>query len=150
LVSRIAQADRLALRLLHETYYPRPARLFAHLTGGLDPEPIQHLVEETMLSVWVSPQSYPAADSVYAWIMGLAVNHARRSPVSGHDANSAKDSNAGGFVYALFSPLPIEERAVVHFVYTGHACQEIADIMSVSCERVNTLLSRARRRLSAG
>src|ERR1700722_8213341 len=70
--------DRVALCLLHEAYYPRLARLFSHLTTTRDPEFIGHLIEETMLSAWVARESLDSATSVYAWIMGLAFDLARR------------------------------------------------------------------------
>ena len=154
--------DRVALCLLHEAYYPRLARLFSHLTTTRDPDLIGHLIEETMLSAWLARESLGGATSVYAWIMGLAFDLARRparpklpAQASGvapaphtvrntdRDIASVLDSGPQRWVYSLLAPLSVEERAVVHFVYTGHSCQHIADIMSVSCERVKELLSRA-------
>jgi DNA-directed RNA polymerase specialized sigma24 family protein len=153
--------DRVALCLLHEAYYPRLARLFSHLTTTRDPELIGRLIEETMLSAWVARESLDGATSVYAWIMGLAFDLARRParqklPPQGfaappahtvrdtdRDITPVLDTGPQRWVYSLLAPLSLEERAVVHFVYTGHSCQHIADIMRVSRERVKELLSRA-------
>ena len=155
LVARIAREDRVALGLLHAAYYPRLVRLFAHLTTRLEADAVESLIEETMFAVWQTPQSCDAADSVYAWVMGLALNQARAQmldtsslrcltrPVDS-DRDGGRSAEPDGFVYALFTPLSLEERAVVHFVYTGHGCRDIAGIMSVSCERVTTLLFQAR------
>ncbi len=152
LAGRIARDDRLALCLLHELYYPRLARLFSHLTTTRDPVPIEHLIEETMLSVWVARESLDDVTSVYVWIMGVAFDHARQ-PSPSHPSRTIRgadrdigyvlDCGPQRWVYSLLGPLTVEERAVVHFVYTGHSCQDIADIMSVSCEQVHLLLSRA-------
>ena len=156
LVARIAREDRVALGLLHAAYYPRLVRLFAHLTTRLEADAVESLIEETMFDVWQTPQSCDEADSVYAWVMGLALNQARQAAMldtsSSHCVTRPVDSGRDGgrsaepdgFVYALFTPLSLEERAVVHFVYTGHGCRDIAGIMSVSCEQVTNLLTRAR------
>ena len=160
LASRIARDDRLALCFLHEAYYPRLARLFSHLTTTRDPEPIQQLIEETMLNVWTQRESLDADTSVYVWIMRLAFDQARRPPgpklpLHGYTASfrtarnperdtaSALDRGPERWVYALLQPLTLEERGVVHFVCTGHSCQQIADIMGVPYEQVKALLSRA-------
>jgi DNA-directed RNA polymerase specialized sigma24 family protein len=153
--------DRVALCLLHEAYYPRLARLFSHLTTTRDPELIGSLIEETMLSAWIARESPDTATSVYVWIMGLAVelamrparlmtgSHEHDSPpfhtaqTADRDITSAIESGPTRWIYALLGPLSVEERAVVHFVYTGHSCQDIADIMSLSCEQVKELLCRA-------
>jgi DNA-directed RNA polymerase specialized sigma24 family protein len=153
--------DRVALCLLHEAYYPRLARLFSHLTTTRDPELIGRLIEETMLSAWLARESLDTATSVYAWIMGLAFDLARRptrltppphdtnstphhtTRAADRDITSAIESGPTRWIYALLGPLSIEERAVVHFVYTGHSCQHIADIMSVPSEQVKELLCRA-------
>lgn len=144
LVARIAREDRAALCLLHEAYYPRLARLFAHLTSSPEADPVEHLIEATMFNVWQTPQSCQEVDSVYAWVMGLALEQARRSVRIRSTSCLPGQCEPDGFVCALFAPLSIEERAVVHFVYTGHECRDIAGIMSVSCERVTTLLCQAR------
>lgn len=136
-IARIAKGDRSALQLLHQAYYPRLIRFFGHLQSSANLESLEHLIERTLLGVWLSLGPCLIADSVYIWIMGLALKQAQ-------DVSSVMHPEPEGFVYALFAPLSIEERAVVHFVCTGHACQEIAQIMSVSCEQVNALLSRAR------
>jgi DNA-directed RNA polymerase specialized sigma24 family protein len=161
LASRIARDDRLALCLLHEAYYPRLARLFSHLTTTREPGPIEHLIEETMLSVWLARESLDDVTSVYVWTMGIAFDHARQPleiksqlheavshpprAIRGADRDMGYvlDSGPQRWVYSLLGPLSVEERAVVHFVYTGHSCQDIADIMSLSCEQVHMLLSRA-------
>ena len=43
--------------------------------------------------------------------------------------------------------LPVEERALLHLVYIGgYSRRDIADIMNISCECVDVLLSDARAR----
>jgi DNA-directed RNA polymerase specialized sigma24 family protein len=114
-----------------------------------------------MLSAWLARESLNTATSVYVWIMGLAFDLARRptrlappphdtnstshqtTRVADRDIASAIESGPSRWIYALLGPLSVEERAVVHFVYTGHSCQHIADIISVPSEHVKELLCRA-------
>lgn len=132
LVARMARDDRSALQSLYEAYYPHLYKLFAHLAVTKERQEIEQLVEDTMMEVWLSRNSFIATRSVYAWIMRKALNQ----PFHSRPEQSS-----------LLKTLTTAERAVVHFVYTGHSRKQIAEILEVNPDDVDELLYQARARM---
>ncbi len=159
LVARMATGDRAALRSLYWVYFPRLAKFFAHLTTTTTSGIIQDLINDTMLGAWRASGSFESNSSVYVWIMSRAFVNARAHLNRGNDLRHgaaldalrtvagytlAETTQESQSVRGAFVGLRVVERAVVHFVYTGRSRQEIATILSVSCECVNEILAGAR------
>jgi DNA-directed RNA polymerase specialized sigma24 family protein len=150
LVARVACDDPLAWRCLYNEYLPQLSQFFAHLTDSTDADVIGQLVEETMLKVWLSRASFEASQgSVYVWIMRQALEEGLKFEDARSDFHSYSPQRLERrrWARALLRPLSTEERAVVHFVYTGRAREEIAAILSVPRERVDIVLYEARIRM---
>ena len=150
LFGQMASGDRCALRSLYCNYFPALARLFSHLTTSSDSEAVAYLVNETFLAVWRASEDLRPSDCAYVWIMRLAVDQARHGLMDdSHFAVSmrpdiAPAENLPCSSRTALRPLSLEQRTVMYLVYTGHSRQAIADILRLSPESVDTLLTQAR------
>lgn len=73
---------------------------------------------------------------------GLRVLHS--GSVEPQNPIVVKETLASHAALAMLSALSVEERAAVHLVYTGHPRENIAGILQVPCQCVDTVLTRAR------
>lgn len=117
-VAQIAAGDRGALQALYEIYFPRLARFFSHLTAA----PVEELINDTFLDVWRRSGEFNAPESVWVWILRLALDHARRQ-----QPTEAMD-----------------ESALTYLVYTGCARDEVAEILNLSFATIDMLLTQVR------
>ncbi len=156
LMARVADNDRRALQRLYEVYLPRLTRFFNHVTTTQDSHLIGYLVDETLIGVWLAREAVAEAASVYVRIMQLAIGQARRYlllPLPPSCPEPPPDRIAGDSAADVTSPLqmlgrlPLEQRVVAHFVYTGHSREQVAEILEVPCSEVDTLLLEVRTRL---
>ena len=131
LLARIAARDRCALLTLYEIYFPRLAAFFTHLSM-----PIETLINDTLLDVWIDSDVVYSTGSTFVWIMRIALRRARLY------STQWRPKDAGPT--ALLANLSIEQRAVMHFVYTGRSRDEVGEILGVSREGVDTLLGESR------
>ena len=131
------------------------------MTGNTDI--VEELISDTMLDVWRQSARIGSDTSVLAWIMGLAYSHGQMrlgraelacppvvpsEPHTLHENALTTSLQNPRSLQDLLLALPFEERSVLHLVYSGcHSRQSIADIMNTSPERVDVLLTQARRRL---
>ncbi|HEY4214020.1 MAG TPA: hypothetical protein VGM84_21275 [Steroidobacteraceae bacterium] len=156
LMARLASNDRRALQRLYEAYLRRLSRFFTHVTVAQNPRVVANLVDETLITVWLVRGSLEGAPSVYVRIMRLALGQARRhsylcrrpaGPTAQPDSISYDASADAISPFMMLGLLPVEERVVAHFVYTGHSREQVAQILEVSCGEVDTLLLELRARL---
>ena len=156
LMARVAGNDRRALQRLYEVYLPRLTRFFNQVTTTQDSHLIRYLVDETLIGVWLAREAVAAAASVYVRIMQLAIGQAHRYaylPLPPSDPRSPPDRAPGDSAADTISPLkvlgllPLEQRVVAHFVYTGHSREQVAEILERPCGDVDTLLLEVRTRL---
>jgi DNA-directed RNA polymerase specialized sigma24 family protein len=146
----ISAGDRSAMNQLYSLYFARLANFFRHLTA--DTHLVEELINDTMFEVWRRPGAIGANASVAAAIMGLAYSSGQKrlaevSATPRHDQGLTHRANHNGSrpLTALLE-LAVEERLVLHLAYAvGHSRLDIADIMNISCESVDTLLVAARR-----
>jgi DNA-directed RNA polymerase specialized sigma24 family protein len=158
LMTRVAGNDRRALQRLYEVYLPRLTRFFNHMTSTQDSHLIGYLVDETLIGVWLAREAVAGAPSVYVRIMQLAIGQARHylhlplppsCPTPPPDWPSGDSTAASTSPLKMLGLLPLEQRVVAHFVYTGHSRQQVAEILEVPCGDVDTLLLEVRTRLRA-
>jgi DNA-directed RNA polymerase specialized sigma24 family protein len=143
----MAANDRLALCLLYDAYLPRLIGLFRHLVAANDQSLVGQLVEETMMGVWLRREELAATDSSHVSIMRQAVTHARRRLEKQRQISTPRERTP---TLRMLASLSVDERAVMHFVYTGHSREQVAALMGGSLEGVDTLLSSARARIRRG
>jgi len=117
-VAQIAAGDRGALQALYETYFPRLTRFFSHLTAA----PVEDLINDTFLDVWRQSGTFNVRESVWVWIMRLALDHARRKQ----------------------STDTLDKSALAYLVYTGGSRDEVAEILNLSFTTIDRLLIQAR------
>ena len=161
LLPLVSAGDRCAMDKLYILYFARLANFFRNLTARADLA--EELINDTMFEVWIKRASIGSNASVSLAIMGLAYSRAQKrfaeaAAVQPHSQPAIHDkdhdrppltiSDTPSNPSVLLSTLPVEERAVMHLVYASkYSRRDIADIMNVSCECVDVLLSGARLRL---
>jgi DNA-directed RNA polymerase specialized sigma24 family protein len=159
LLTLVSAGDRSAMDKLYVLYFARLAKFFLHLTAHADL--VEELINDTMVEVWREGASIGGNPSVAVWIMGLAYSHGKRrvakvgallhaqpsAPHTEHDRPGSTTLEASSRLDEFLLRLPVEERALLHLVYSGgHSRRDIADIMNISCECVDVLLSDIRLR----
>ena len=79
LAARIGRDDHVALIFLFAMYYSRLAGVFSRLLGTWDPETTRMHIQAAAVTAWQARRSLAQAESVHAWMMGLALRQVRRS-----------------------------------------------------------------------
>lgn len=156
LLAAISAGSRSALRRLHMLYFPRLVRFFTHLAATSATDVIEDLVTDTMFDVWGKSATFERERPVHVSIMRLAYVRGRQrlaegdrlrcSPNSGLpgsncDTRLPGSSEVSVALPEVFATLHVAERAVVHFVHSGHSRQEVADILRMSGESVDAHLA---------
>jgi DNA-directed RNA polymerase specialized sigma24 family protein len=156
LVVAIFAGSRSALRRLYMLYFPRLARFFTHLTPMSATDVVEDLITGTMFDVWRKSVTFERTRSVHVSIMRLAYAHGSKRLAEGDQLRSSPEllrrgldcdaSFSGGPkaplpVLEVLGSLRVAERAVVHLVHSGHSRQEVADILSIPDESVDTHLA---------
>jgi hypothetical protein len=134
LFSRIAARDRCALLTLYEIYFPCLAAFFTNLSM-----PIETLINDTWLDVWSDNDVVDSTGSPFVRIMRIAVRRARLYSTRWRP----KDVGPA----ALLANLSIDQRAVMHFVYTGRSREEVCEILGLPRAGIDTLLGQSREAL---
>ena len=148
---------------LYVLYFARLVNFFLHLTARADL--VEELINDTMIEVWQKGASIRGNSSVSHSIIALAYSrgqkcvaeagvtrpHARAQPILRDTSQNnlrGTTSDTSWSSHGFLLKLPVEERAVLHLVYaSGHSRREVANIMNISCECVDVLLSDALLRL---
>jgi DNA-directed RNA polymerase specialized sigma24 family protein len=144
LLAAIAAGSRTALYRLHFLYFPRLARFFARLTATPAADIIEQLIADTMWDVWRTSTTMASEATARISIMRVAWARAReRVPESSIPGLPGVTEKTQSLSEAL-GRMKLLERAVVDLVHSAHSRQEIADILSMSCEYVDGHLARAR------
>ena len=156
LLAAISTGSRSALACLHSEYFSRLLKFFAHLMPAAAPEVVDDLIADTLFDVWRQCATLGSEASVHIAIMRLAWAHGskrlanteahRPSPETlsrsrGRQTRLSSRPEAPQLSSEVFEALPPPRRAVIHLVYSGHSRQEVADILSMSCESVDACLT---------
>jgi RNA polymerase sigma-70 factor (ECF subfamily) len=146
----ISSGDRAAMKQLYSLYFAKLADFFWHLTA--DAHLVEELINDTMFDVWRRRGSINVNASVSVAIMGLAYSSGQKrlaevSVTPRHNQGPRnRDNHDASHPQRTLLEFTVEERVVLHLAYVvGHSRQDIADIMNISCESVDTLLGAARR-----
>jgi RNA polymerase sigma-70 factor (ECF subfamily) len=166
LLARIAHGDRDALRELYTVYYHPLLRFIYRVTGQL--ELAQEGINDVMLVVWRSSESFGRRSTVATWIMGIAYRKAlkllegsrrwtdRFASVDFDDAiersdvaaEPTDDADLRDLLDQALRHLSPEHRAVVELTYFyGCSYDEIAVIANCPVNTVKTRMFHARAKL---
>jgi DNA-directed RNA polymerase specialized sigma24 family protein len=158
LLAAISRGSRFALRRLHSLYFSRLANFFRHLLSMPAAEIIDDLVADTMFDVWRMSAALGRGPSVHVGIMRIAWKHGSKYLASNGThallperfsarAESTTWRSTGTEALrplsVVLETLHANERAVVQLVHSGHARQEVADILSMPCHAVDAYLASA-------
>jgi RNA polymerase sigma factor (sigma-70 family) len=142
---------------LYILYFARLAKFFQNMT--VCAYLVEELINDTMFEVWKERASVGTTASVSLAIMRLAYSRVhkhfvearpnkprfRRDVQDTEPSRSLLTTEPPSNLQVFLSKLYVEERAVMHFVYaSGCSRQEIADVMRITGDRVDVLLSDAR------
>ena len=166
LLTRVANGDAVAARALTDRLAPRILRHVARMLG--DRAEAEDIVQETMLRLWrIAPRWEQREAKVSTWTFRVAINlatdklRARRPDVSissiGEPASDMADMVARmtdrARVEALdraLAALPERQRTAVSLRHIeGLSNPDIAEIMDISVEAVESLTARGKRALAA-
>jgi RNA polymerase sigma-70 factor (ECF subfamily) len=168
LLRRIGHGDRAALRELYVSYYQPLLRFIYRVTGRLDLA--QEGVNDVMMVVWRSSESFAHRSSVSTWIMGIAYRKAlklltasrrwsaRLAPVDFHEwvehsapaGEHSDDGDLRDWLDEGLRYLSPEHRAVIELTYFyGCSYEEIAAIAACPVNTVKTRMFHARAKLKA-
>lgn len=165
LLRQIARGDRAAFRQLYEAYYYPLLHFMRRVTGQL--ELAEEAINDVMLVVWRSAESFGGRSKVSTWIMGigyhkaLKVHERSRRWVSRFKAAAfddwlehevAAEPSDGIDLRDLLerglSRLSPEQRAVVELTYfAGCSYEDIAVIAGCPVNTVKTRMFHARAKL---
>lgn len=156
LLAAMAAGSRVALQRLHIRYFPRLAQFFRYLTAASGSETTDDLIAETLFEVWRNSATFAKEMPVKISIMRLAYSHGRRRLVQGEQSRadlrplsarrapagwSANRSEVDRDLPEVFATLGVAQRAVVYLVFSGHARQDVLDILGMSTEAVDAHLA---------
>lgn len=161
----VRQGRRPDFEALYRLYYPRLQRFLAHMVR--QPEPIDEILNDTMLVVWQRADSFDGRSKLSTWIFGIAYRQALKAlgrldlPQDDKDVDEPADPEPGpeqrldllqrrAQLLAALGALSLEHRAVVELCYFHDmAYGEIAEVVGCPAETVKTRMFYARRRLRA-
>jgi len=163
LVRRVAGGDRAAFRHLVEAHQ-RPLSAFARRMLR-EPAQADDIVQETLLRLWTKASSYnPQSARLTTWLHNIAhnlcVDYLRRSArvqsgdqqqevESDDDPQSSEQSRRrAARVRRALDELPERQRSALLLChYQGLSNRDAAEILEVTVDALESLLSRGRRRL---
>jgi DNA-directed RNA polymerase specialized sigma24 family protein len=153
LLALVSTGDRSAMDQLYIRYFARLAKFFQNMT--LRADVVEELTNDTMLEVWKAGEAIRTNASVLIAIMRLAYSrvqkyfaesktgerHSQRDVREWEQSRSMQPTATPSGLQIFLSRLPVEERAVVHLVYSsGCSRRETADVMKMACDCVDVLL----------
>lgn len=163
LIARVANGDRTATRAIMARHLPKVLNLGRRMLG--DAEEAEDVAQDVFIRVWTNAARWrPGQAKFETWIhrvaMNLCYDRLRRRPTSRlDDAPDVADQTPSaevrvqeqqlaGVVDAALRELPDRQReAIVLYHYQGLTNIDAADVMGVSVEAMESLLSRGRRAL---
>lgn len=164
LMRRVSEGDPAAFRALSDRHLGRILSLATRLLG--DQGEAEDVAQECFLRVWRQAGRWEPKATVATWLHRIAYNlcidkiRARRPtvPIEPLDPPSneqpadqrIQDSDVARRVAAALLGLPERQRGAITLVhYQELPAREAANIMEISVEALESLLSRARRALRA-
>ncbi len=164
LLAQVVAGDQAAARALTDLIAPRILRYAARMLGNR--EEAEDVTQEAMLRLWkMAPDWVPGQAAPSTWVYRVAANlctdrlRRRRpmlpelpdlpDPAAGQDAQMMRAARAQALELALLQLPERQREAVVLRHLEGLGNPEIAAIMMVGVEAVESLTARGKRRLAA-
>ncbi|NNE21184.1 MAG: sigma-70 family RNA polymerase sigma factor [Rhizobiales bacterium] len=139
-------------------------RVAWRVLGG--PADAEDVTQEAFIKLWQTPSSLRDGKAVRAWLMRVATNLAidrmrRKQPIIVEQVPDIADdglkadgalarSQIAGNIDAAIAGLPNRQRIALVMTYFEHMSnQQTADVMDLTVDAVESLLSRARRNLKS-
>jgi RNA polymerase sigma-70 factor (ECF subfamily) len=164
-VRRIAQRDRSAFEKLFVRYHLRLGRFLTRLTDRR--ELIDEIINDTMYTVWCKAGEFRGDSRASTWIFGIAYRRAlkalhrldraeppgRACSLEHVESELLTDSEPAhreqrDWIERALAGLPLAQRMVMELAYfSGHSCEEIAEIVGCPVSTVKTRMFTARERL---
>lgn len=162
LVARVAQGDAGAYRALADRHLPGIVAYAHRLLGRR--EEAEEVAQETFLRLWQQADRYRPSAKPSTWLYriahNLAVDRLRKrretseshwldeAPGSGRPSSLLSQKQTVTAIREAVAALAPRQRAALGLVhYEGLTGAEAAEVLGVKVEAVESLLSRARRRL---
>jgi RNA polymerase sigma-70 factor (ECF subfamily) len=165
LIQRIAQSDRLAMKVLFARHNLRVFRFVVRLVK--DETVAEDMIGEVFLDVWRQAGRFEGRSSVTTWILSIArfkalsaLRKRREESLDETMADNIEDEadtpevtlqkdDKGAQIRACLARLSAEHREVIDLVYYHErSLQEVAEIAGVPEATVKTRLFYARKKLS--
>jgi RNA polymerase sigma-70 factor (ECF subfamily) len=164
LVARYAAGDQSAARALTLRHAPRVFALARRMLG--ETAEAEDVTQETMLRLWRTAPDWQDRAALGTWLYRVASNLCidrlrRRRPLSADPPPEVADEGPGALgrleardraaaLNAALATLPERQRlAVLLRHFEDRSNPEIAEVLEVSVEAVESLLARGRRALAA-
>jgi RNA polymerase sigma-70 factor (ECF subfamily) len=162
LLAAIAAGDEAAFGQVVQAHYDLVYRIAWRMLGG--PGEAEDVAQEVFMRLWRGADRLHDLRSLRAWLArvasNLAIDHIRRrrrtmpsefpdlvDPADGPERKAERKA-AGMIVDTAIAALPERQRvAIVLTYYEELANADVADVLGVSIEAVESLLARARRSL---
>jgi RNA polymerase sigma-70 factor (ECF subfamily) len=161
LMARIGRADGAAYRVMSDRYLARVAGFAQRLLGNRSEA--EDVAQDVFLKLWTEAGRWTARAKPSTWLYRVAHNLSidrlrkrRQDDPSALDRHSAGDrpstllsrKETAQQVAAALATLPDRQRVAITLVhYEGLGNAEAAEVLEVSVEALESLLSRARRNL---
>ena len=163
LLAAVRAGDRSAFERLYRLYHPRLNRFLWTLMRR--PTLVEEVLNDTMMVVWVRPDSFHGASKLSTWIFSIAYRKAMKALRKQDEAQEDRDadqrvsldagpddSSSRARVRQLLSDAVAElsptHRAVVDLTYFHElGYREIATILECPVDTVKTRMFHARRQL---
>jgi len=158
LLDSISCGDKKAMASLYKEYTPRLERFLLRVTR--DPEIIQELVNDVMLTVWQQAGTFRRESAVSTWILGITYRKALDAVRKGKRYHSLlsqwvniapKSEWLDGTgeerdLMSLLEKLSPEQRAVAELAFGfGYSYPEIEEILDIPINTVKTRIFYARK-----
>jgi RNA polymerase sigma-70 factor (ECF subfamily) len=164
LLASLCTGDHAAFTELTSRHFDPVYRVAWRVLGG--PADAEDVTQEAFIKLWQSPSSLRDGKAIRSWLMRVATNLAidrmrRKQPLiveevpdiadDGLQADDALARNQiAGNIDAAIAGLPDRQRIALAMTYFEHMSnQQTADVMDLTVDAVESLLSRARRNLKS-
>lgn len=166
LIRRVRAGDEAAFAALYTEYYERLFRFIYRVTRSL--EPVEELIQETLLVVWEKADSYDHSCKLSTWMFGIAYRKALKSlakssrdlacvdlaefeeSLADQAPCPAQKAEFDDWLGTALGGLPPDQRAVVELAfYEGLHYKDIALVLDCPENTVKTRMFHARKKLQS-
>lgn len=164
LLASLCTGDHNAFAELTGRHFDPVYRVAWRVLGG--PADAEDVTQEAFIKLWQSPSSLRDGKAIRSWLMRVATNLAidrmrRKQPLIVEDVPDIADNGLqadgalarnqiAGNIDAAIAALPDRQRIALVMTYFEHMSnQQTADVMDLTVDAVESLLSRARRNLKS-